>query len=61
MKSEYAPTRKVAGGGIGAAIGILAVWLIGLTGIVIPPEVAAAISTITGFFTGYMVREHPLT
>ena len=35
-----------SGAGLGGALAIIAIWIVGLRGIVVPPEVASAISTI---------------
>lgn len=49
------PHPKVASGALGGAIASLAVWLIGLTGVDIPPTVAAAIATIVYAVVAYLV------
>ena len=50
------PDRKVGlGSAIGIPLGILTAWGIGLAGVEVPPEVAAALgATITGLMT-YLV------
>jgi hypothetical protein len=52
-----APTNKVAAAGIGGSVSVVLVWLAGMFGIEVPPEVAAAATTIISFFSGYLVRE----
>jgi len=56
--------------GFGAAGGstpvtVIVIWLIGLTGVVIPPEVAAAIASLVaalaGLAVGYWTPHDPLT
>ena len=53
------PDRKVGlGTTIGIPLGMIAAWAIGLTGVVVPPEVAAAIgATITGIIA-YFIPNH---
>lgn len=51
------PTAKIAASGIGGSVSIVLVWLAGLTGLEVPPEVAAAVTTIISFLSGYLVRE----
>ena len=53
------PTRKVAGGGAGAAATLL-VWLYdacGLPGAPVPPETAAALATMASFAASYAVPQ----
>lgn len=53
-----APTNKVAASGIGGAVSVVLIWLINTVfGIEIPSEVAAAIATVAGFASGYLIRE----
>lgn len=53
-----APTAKVAAAGIGGSISIVVVYLIQeLFGVVIPAEVASALTAIISFVSGYFVRE----
>ena len=50
--------RKVGVGGIGAAFGILVVWITGeanLNFLNWTPEAAAAVSTVIGVVIGYLV------
>lgn len=52
------PTRKVATAGISGAIVAIIFWLVGLVSDVeIPPEVAAAVTTIVAFALSYLVPE----
>lgn len=49
------PTPKVAAAGIGGALAVIVVWLIGATTAVdVPGEVGAAIATVCGFLSGYL-------
>ena len=50
------PDRKVGlGTAIGVPAGIIAAWAIGLTGVVVPPEVAAALGSFVTGFIAYFV------
>lgn len=52
-----APTRKVtAGATAGGAAGVI-VWLAGLFGLEVPPEVAAWFAAAIGSAVGYFVRD----
>lgn len=52
---RLAPRRKVAAAGLGGASAVLIVWVVGLFGVELPPEVAGAITTIVGFLVAYFV------
>ncbi len=56
MNPELKPQRKVTAAGLGGAIAIVAVWTAGQFGLEVPPEVAAAVSTIFSFVAGYLVK-----
>jgi hypothetical protein len=50
--------RKVQAGALGGALGIILVWILsGPAGLDVPPEVGAAISTVTGAALGWLVPE----
>lgn len=51
------PDRKVSVGAvaIGVPAGIVAAWAIGLTGVVVPAEVAAAIGSLISAIAAYFV------
>lgn len=52
------PTQKVAAAGIGGAITVVLVYAINmLFNIEVPAEVAAALTAIVSFLSGYFVRE----
>lgn len=51
------PTRKVGGGAIAGTISILLVWLLGVMGITLPPEVSSAVTTILSFAVSWLVPE----
>jgi hypothetical protein len=52
-----APTNKVAAAGVGGSLSIVLVWVTGMFGIEVPPEVASAVTTLVAFFAGYLVKE----
>lgn len=56
-----APTPKVVGAGAGGAIATILVWVLGLAGVEVPPEVAAALATVVAFIGGYIRREPAAT
>ena len=51
------PTQKVAAGGIGGALSIVLIYVVGLLGLDMPPEVASAVTAIVSFLAGYIVKE----
>jgi hypothetical protein len=54
---SIAPTTKVAAGGVAGALTVLAVWILGLFHVTVPPEVASALTVIISFITSYLVRQ----
>jgi len=50
------PTSKVSAAGLGGALGILAVWILG-SWVDVPKEAAAAIATVTSFASGWLIPE----
>ena len=48
------PDRKVAAAGVAGSVTTVVVWAAGQAGVVIPPEVAAAVATIIAFAAGYV-------
>jgi hypothetical protein len=50
------PIRKVTAAGTAGAASIVLVWLLGEAGVVVPPEVASAFTTLIAFAAGYMRR-----
>lgn len=40
--------KRVQKGGIGLAVAVVLAWLVGLTGVTVPPVVVAAIASIVG-------------
>ena len=48
------PTPKVAAAGAGGAASIVLIYVLSLVGITLPPEVAAAITTLLAFGAGYL-------
>jgi putative flippase GtrA len=51
------PTKKVAAGGIGAAVSTLLVWILAELGVEVPPAVAASASTIIGLAAAWLRSE----
>ena len=49
------PTRKVSVGALSGALTVLAVYLVGLAGLVITPEVAAAVTVVISTLLAYVV------
>ena len=57
MANTATPTPKMAAAGITGAVAIVLVWLAGLFGLEVPPEVAAAVAAILAFGAGYFKRD----
>lgn len=53
------PTRKVGGGGIGAAVAALVIAVLGQTGYTVEPEQASLITGLAYFVTGWFLKETP--
>ncbi len=53
------PQRKVAAGGVAGALAVLALWGLSSIGVEVSAEVGAAIATLIGFATAYMVPGAP--
>lgn len=49
-----APTPKVAAAGGAGAATVVIVWLLGMAGVAVPPEVASAITALLSFAAGYL-------
>jgi len=55
-----APRPKVAAAGIAGAATTILIWILNsLMGVEVPPEVAAAITTILAFLAGYFTPQSP--
>jgi putative flippase GtrA len=53
-----APRPKVAAAGIAGAITTIVIWILNsLLGVEVPPEVAAAITTVLAFLAGYFTPQ----
>lgn len=52
------PDTTVGTAAIGGAIGVIAIWILGMCGILVPDTVAAAISTLAAVIVGWIVP-HP--
>lgn len=51
--SDPTPQPKVLAGGVAGAVTVLLVYVVGLAGVDVPPEVAAAVTTVITFAAGY--------
>jgi len=49
------PDRKVTSGALAGAATVILVWVLSLFGVEVPGAVGAAIATVLGFVTAYMV------
>lgn len=54
--TKVAPSASTVATGSGGAAAVILVWALGLKGIVVPPEVAAAITWLMGTLTGYLPK-----
>lgn len=52
--NDARPVPKVAAAGASGAAATILVWLVGLLGVDVPPEVAAAFATLLAFAGGYL-------
>jgi len=57
MTRPQAPTAKMQAVGVAGAGAVVLVWVAGLLGIDMPPEVAAAIAVLLNFAAGYFKTE----
>lgn len=56
-RAHRLPSRPVAVGTVGGGSAApLVVWLLGLFGVEVPPEIAATIGSVLGGVFGYIVR-----
>lgn len=51
------PTSKVTAASVGGAVAVLIAWVLGLFGIDLPAEAAAAIALLLSAGAGYATRE----
>lgn len=51
------PTPKMAAAGVSGALALVIVWVAGMFGVEVPPEVAAAATVIISFAAGYLKRD----
>lgn len=56
-QTTSAPTTKVTVGALAGALTVVLVYICGLFGLVIPAEVAAAVTVLISFGASYIVRE----
>ncbi len=54
-----APTTKVIGGTLGAAVSTLIIWGLTQTGLTIDESVKVALTTVITFAVGYMIPPAP--
>lgn len=54
-----APTAKVMGGTLGAAVSTLLIWGLGQAGLTIDEGVKVAIATVITFAVGYLIPPAP--
>lgn len=53
---DWKPERKIGyAAAVGTPAGVILAWVIGLTGVVVPPEVAAALGALVAALVGYWV------
>ena len=50
------PTPKIQAAGAAGAVTTVLVWAVGYAGVDVPPEVAAAVTTIIATGAGYLKR-----
>jgi len=57
MNDKWKPDKKVAGGAlaIGVPGGVIVAWALGQFGLVVPPEVAAAIGSFVSAIAAYFL------
>lgn len=51
------PSRKVGAGLLAGALTTIVVWVVGLLGVVVPPEVSSSFTLLLGFGASYFVKE----
>ena len=59
MNKSALPTRKVGSGALAGAVTVVFVWILDLTGLDVPAEVASAITLILMFAASYFVQDSP--
>lgn len=47
---------KVTAATLAGAVTVVLVWIVGVLGVSVPPEVASAVTTILAFTAGYLKR-----
>lgn len=57
MDERNVPSSKVAAVGVSGAATLVVVWVLGLMGVPVTPEIAAAIVVVVGAIAGYVKRE----
>lgn len=56
MTSKSVSPKVIAGGAVGALVTIVT-WFLGIAGLDVPVEVAAALATVLSFIAGYFVPD----
>jgi len=57
QKNSKKPTQKITAVSVGGASSILLIWIAGLFGVEITPEVAAAITMLVTVLSGYLTPD----
>ena len=58
--ASAAPTAKVASSGAVGAFVLIVIWALDdYAGVSVPPEVAAALTTLLSFIAGYLTKPKP--
>lgn len=48
------PVAKVTAAALAGAVSVILIWILGLLGVDVPPEVASAFTTVLSFAAGYL-------
>lgn len=54
---DYTPNLKIQAAGVSGAASIVIIWVLAQLGVEMPPEVAAAVTTILSVGAGYLKSE----
>jgi putative flippase GtrA len=58
-QSTTSPTMKVAAGGSAGAVTVVLVYILAQFNLVVPADVASAVTVIFTFLTSYFIKERP--
>ena len=50
------PSASTVATGVSGAVSVIIIWAVGLTGVVVPPEIAATITFLIGTLIGYLPK-----